>query len=336
MKLLNEEKNPFYKHARIKLFFAQFEGKIVGRIAAITNQSHNDIHQDNIGFFGFFECVDNQQVANELFKTAEEWLKKEGKDAIRGPLNPSINDELGLLVEGFEDSPRILMTYNPKYYSNLIEKYGFAKVKDLFAYKLQYKKFASEKLKRMQGIVRERFQITVRPVDFKHKDQFRKDIDLIKDIYNKAWQPNWGFVKLNDDEFEFLANDLKQIAWPSLAFLAYVKGVPAGFHLGLPDLNQVFKYNRSGSMLGAAWNMLTKKKQITWMRIIILGVLPEFQKNGVDAVLYWESAERSNLVHLNDAEASWILEDNEMMNKGLTVTMDGELYKKYRIYEKKI
>jgi hypothetical protein len=251
-------------------------------------------------------------------------------------MNPSVNDEIGTLIEGFDDSPQVLMTYNPRYYPELIEKAGFAKAKDLYAYKLHYKDYATEKLKRLQWLIRERYQVNVREVNFKDKEQFRKDINTLKDIYNRAWEPNWGYVRMTDEEFDFLAADLKPVANPKLVFIIESKGVPVGFHLALPDLNQVFKYNKNGSMLGAVWHLLTKKKQINRLRIVVLGVLPEFQKHGLDAVLYYESGERANKLNMPDAEASWILEDNEMMNKGLTMSMNGKVYKKYRIYEKEI
>lgn len=334
MKLIDIEKNAFYEHASLKLFAAERDNKIVGRIAAITNELHNEIHNDKIGFFGFFECENNQETANLLFDAASNWLRNQGKDTIRGPLNPSINDELGLLIENFNEPPMILMTYNPPYYRELIEEYGFLKAKDLLAYKLRYENFASEKLKRMVNLITERNQITFREVDFKRN--FKRDVALIKEVYNKAWQPNWGFVKLTDAELDQLANDLKMLAEPSLAFFAYVKGNLAGFHLSLPNYNQVFKYNKSGSLLGALWHILTKKKKISQCRIIILGVLPEYQRTGVDAAIYEQSGHRANMINMGDAEASWILEDNEMMNKGLTVTMNGQVYKKYRIFDKKL
>ncbi|HRP02880.1 MAG TPA: hypothetical protein PLE30_09565 [Candidatus Kapabacteria bacterium] len=334
MKLIDTNKNAFYQHAKIKLFAAERDGEIVGRIAGITNELHNQIHNDKVGFFGFFECENNQETANMLFDSASQWLREQGMDVIRGPLNPSINDELGLLIENFDEPPMILMTYNPPYYRDLIEEYGFLKAKDLYAYRLNYKDFASEKLKRMVGIITERNQITFRNVDF--KKNFKHDVALIKEIYNRAWQPNWGFVKLTDAELDQLANDLKQLAEPSLAFFAYVKGQLAGFHLALPNFNQVFIHNKNGSLLGALWQIFTKKKTISQLRIIILGVLPEFQRTGVDAAIYEQSGYRGHLKNMEDAEASWILEDNEMMNKGLTVTMNGKLYKVYRIFDKQL
>lgn len=336
MKLLDTKKNPFYQHSEIKLWMAESDGNIIGRIAAITNDNHNEQHNDKIGFFGFFECIDNVEVAKTLLDTAEQWLKSKGKDTMRGPVNPSMNDETAMLIEGFDDPARILMTYNPKYYPVLMDKCGMVKAKDLFAYKLTHEKYATDKMRRLQGIIREKHQITIREIDFKNKDQFKKDIDTLKDIYNRAWQPNWGFVKMTDDEFDFLAKDLKPIANPKVAFIAEIKGKPAGFHLGLPDLNQVLIHNKKGSLLGAVWQMMTKKKQINIMRIIVLGVLPEYQRTGIDAVIYYESGERAHELGMDIGEASWILEDNDMMNRGLTTTMSGEVYKKYRIYQRSI
>lgn len=336
MKLLNTEKNPFYKHSEIQLWVAESNGEIVGRIAAITNDNHNKTHNDKIGFFGFFECVDNVEVAKALLDTAEQWLKSKGKDTMRGPVNPSMNDENAILIEGFDDPARILMPYNPRYYPDLMDKCGMKKAKDLYAYKLENHKYITEKMNRLQGIIRERYKVTIREINFKNKEQFKKDVATLKDIYNKAWELNWGFVKMTDEEFDFLAADLKPIANPKVAFIVEVKGKPAGFHLGLPDLNQVLIHNKNGGMIGAAWNMMTKKKDIKIMRIIVLGMLPEFRGTGVDAVVYYESGKRAHELGMDIGEASWILEDNEMMNRGLTTTMSGEVYKKYRIYDRVI
>lgn len=336
VKLLDTEKNPFYKHSVMQLFLAIAEGKIVGRIAAIINENHNRTHKDKVGFFGFFECIDNQEVANALFDTAADWLKSRGMNVMRGPENPSQNDEVGLLMDAFDKPAVILMTYNPEYYIKLVENYGFKKAKDLWAYLLDMNTYLTEKIVRMQNIVRERYNLVIREVNFKNKEQFKRDVDSIKQIYNSAWQPNWGFVKMTDDEFDFLAADLKTIAEPKFAFLVESKGKVVGFALGLPDINQCLIHNKNGSLVGAIWHLLTKKKKITLIRIIVLGVLPEFQKTGVDAVMYYEFTQRGKALGITHGEASWILEDNEMMNRALTVTMNGKVYKTYRLYEKEI
>ncbi len=332
-KLLDTKKNPFYKHSKLELFLAVRDGEIIGRIGAIINDNHNSTHNDKLGFFGFFECVNEQEVANALFNSVKVYLKENGMNAMRGPVNPSMNDETGLLVDGFDSPAVVLMTYNPKYYIELIENYGFAKSKDLYAYHLVNEQYVSDKMKRMQGIIRERNKVTIREVDFKNKTQFKKDVELLKSIYNKAWQPNWGFVKMTDEEFNFLANDLKQIADPAYTIIAEIDGKPAGFALGLPDINQQLINNKSGGMIGAIWQMFVVKKKIDLLRIIVLGILPEYQKTGVDAVLYWEMGSRGLPKGIKYGEASWILEDNEMMNKGLTTTMLGKVYKTYRLYD---
>ncbi len=336
IKLLSTNRNPFFKHAEIEMLMVESNGEILGRIASIKNDNHNIIHKDKVGFFGFFECVDDVEIANVLFNEASAWLKSRGLTHIRGPLNPSVNDEIGTLIDGFDDSPQVLMAYNPRYYPELIEKAGFVKAKDLYAYKLRYQDYATEKLKKLQWLIRERYKVNVRDVNFKDKVQFREDINTLKEIYNRAWEPNWGYVRMTDEEFDFLATDLKPVANPKLVFIIESNGVPVGFHLALPDLNQVFKHNKNGGMLGAVWHLLTKKKQINRLRIIVLGILPEYQRHGLDAVLYYESGERANQLNMPDAEASWILEDNDMMNKGLTMSMNGKIYKRYRVYERTI
>jgi len=337
LNLIDTEKNPFYNHSEIELYLCYDEDdNIVGRIAAIVNTNHNILHNDNVGFFGFFECINNQDVANILFKTAEQWLKNKGMEYIRGPVNPSMNDENSFLYENFDDLPYILMPYNPKYYNELAENYGFYKAKDLYAYKLTTENFATDKMVRLYDNLIKRYKITIRNINLKNNSQFKEDIKLIKEIYNKAWELNWGFVKLTDDEIDFFANDLKLIAEESLAFFIYSDNKIVGFHLALPDYNQVFKYNKTGNTLETLWNLITKKNKINRCRIIILGILPEYRNKGIDAVMYMESGLRAKKLGYIEGEASWILEDNEMMNRGLTTTMNAKLYKKYRIYEKRI
>ncbi len=333
-KLLDTKKNPFYKHASIQLFLAEDNGKIVGRIAAIVNDNHNKTHNDKVGFFGFFESVDDQKVADALFAAAADWLRKKGMTEIRGPVNPSMNDECGLLVEGFNSPPVVLMTYNPPYYARLIEKAGFGKVKDLYAYLLSQEDYRSDKLLRLQNAIRQRNKLTIHEVDFKNKEQFRKDINTIKDLYNSAWQPNWGFVKMTDEEFDFLAKDLKQIADQRYTIIAKSEGKPVGFMLALPDINQSLIYQKGGHLPGAIWHLLTKKKKINTLRIIVLGVLPEYQGRGIDAVLYHEAGARGLPNGITQGEASWILEDNVEMNQALQHAMHGTRYKTYRMYQK--
>lgn len=333
-KLLDREKNPFYKHSEMEMFLAERDGKVVGRIAAIANYRHNEIHNDKVGFFGFFECEDNKDTAKALLDAAADWLRKKGRSDMRGPVNPSMNDEVGLLVEGFNEPPVVLMTYNPKYYANLLEGYGLEKIKDLYAYRLRHKDYRTEKLSRLTDVIRERYKVTLRNFDFRNKEQFRRDVEDIKRIYNQAWEPNWGFVKLTDEEFDFLVADLKQIANPEFVYIAESEGQTAGFLLALPNINSALIHNKRGSLLGALWCLLTKKKKIDAVRIVVMGVLPEFKNRGLDAYMYNEIGARTERHGMTWGEASWILEDNIEMNKAAVRTMNGERYKTYRIYQK--
>ena len=329
-KLLNISKNPFFKHAEIQLFLAKNKNEVVGRIAAIKNDLHNEHHNDNVGFFGFFECVNEQQVANMLFDAAKQWLKEKGLNAMRGPANPSSNDEYGLLVEGFDDSPRILMTYNPEYYIDLCENYGFVKAKDLFAWKLETEKvLSSEKLKRVAEIAQKRSGLKVSQIDMKN---FKSELDKFKYVYNKAWVPNWGFVPMTDDEINTAAKDLKTLVEPSLVLFGEINGQLVGSALVMLDYNSIFKEMNGRLFPFGFIKLFTRKKLIKWARIITLGVIPEFQKRGLDSVFYYEIVNRAAKLNIFLGEASWVLEDNEMMNRGLEV-MNAHSYKKYRIYE---
>ena len=328
--ILNKKKNPFFKHADMDLFMAEKNGEIVGRIAAISNSLHNEVHKDNVGFFGFFECVNDQEVANKLFDAAKDWLKERGFDAMRGPANPSVNDEYALLIEGFDDPPRIMMTYNPKYYMDLIDNYGFAKAKDLYAYKISNDKILkSEKLIRVADIAQRRAKMTIRPIKM---NKFHEELEKVKYVYNKAWQPNWGFVPFTDEEIEHAAKDLKPLVDPNLVLFAEIDGKTIGFALVMPDYNFIFKKIDGKLFPFGILKLFTQRKNIPWARIIILGIIPEYQKRGLDASMYMEIVRRAEARGIYYGEASWILEDNEMMKRGANV-MNGELYKKYRIYE---
>lgn len=333
-KLLDVKNNPFYTHASIALFVAERNGEVIGRIAGITNEHHNTTHDDNIGFFGFFECVNEQSVANALFDKAKAFVKAQGKDAIRGPVNPSMNDEVGLLIDGFDSPAVVLMTYNPPYYAELIEQAGFVKAKDLLAYWLKIEDYQSDKLVRLQQAIRDRYQVTIRNINLKDSTQFKKDIESFKIVYNTAWEKNWGFVKISDAEIDAMAGDLKMIADPELVYFIEVRGELAGMFFALPDINQINILNKNGGVLGFLWHLFTKKKRINACRIITMGVLPQYRKSGLDAVMYYEIKNRviKNGYH-RGGEASWILEDNVAMNQALTHAMNGHVYKTYRVYD---
>jgi 8-amino-7-oxononanoate synthase len=337
MRLIDTEKNPFYKHAKLQLFIAERDGRPVGRIGAITNSVHNELYDDRVGFFGFFESINDQDVANTLFNAAADWLRAQGMNEVRGPISPSMNDEVGLLVDGFEYTPAAMMPYNPPHYVELIERAGFSGTKDLLAWSLRYPDVLTDKLVRVTAAVKQRSKVSVRSLSMKH---FATEVENIKRIYNEAWQPNWGFVPMTDEEMNLMAYELKQILDPDLVLFAEKDSVPIGFALAIPDINQAFKAGSpippgARNLPTAIMNLMTKKKQIEQMRVVTLGVIPKFQGTGVDAMLYRELTERAVAKGMDSGEASWVLEDNMMMNRAAEM-MQAKAYKRYRIYERPI
>lgn len=328
-KLIDKNKNPFYKHADAEFYIAEKNGVIVGRIGAIVNFNHNKEHNDKIGFFGFFECINDQQVANKLFDKAKEFLLARGLTQMRGPANPSVNDEYGLLINAFDKPAVVMMTYNPDYYLSLIENYGFKKEKDLFAYLIKKETVFTEKFLRVSKLLKKRNSVSIRTMEMKN---FNNEVEEIKKIYNIAWAKNWGAIPMTEDEINLMAKDLKPIVVPELVLFAERNGKTIGFSLSIPDVNIALKFNKSGNLLTGLYHLLTKKKKIDLVRVVVLGVLPEYQTSGVAALLFYESAQNAMKLGYNFGEASWILEDNLMMNRAAEA-LKGERYKTYRIYQ---
>jgi 8-amino-7-oxononanoate synthase len=337
MRLIDVEKNPLYKHAKLKLFLAEKGGRVVGRIAAIINDRHNEIHKDKVGFFGFFESIDDQNVANALFNAATAWVKSQGMTAIRGPVSPSMNDEVGLLVLGFDMPPAAMMPYNPEYYIKLIESAGFSPAKDLIAWAVKYPDALSDKIVRVTAAVKNRNRVTVRSLNMKN---FAGEVERIKKVYNEAWELNWGFVPMTDEEMNMMAYEMKQIMDPDLVIFAEKDGEPIGFALGLPDINQALVSGKPippgmTNLPTAIMNLMTNKKHIDRARIVTLGVIPKFQGQGVDAMLYREIIERAVAKGMDKGEASWVLEDNIPMVRAAEM-MQAKPFKRYRIFQKEI
>jgi GNAT superfamily N-acetyltransferase len=335
--LLSRSKNPFFEHAEAEYFIAERDGEVIGRIAAISNRLHNETHGDQVGFFGFFECVDDQAVADALFQAAGEWCRTLGHDVLRGPASFSVNDECGLLVDGFDTPPTLMMPHNPRYYIDLIERAGFTKAKDLWVYQGGSQERyvpVPERLARATELIRQRQGITLRALNLK---DFQGEVERIKELYNAAWEKNWGFVPLTEHEIDHLAEQFKPVVIPELVPMAEKDGKLIGFGIALPDLNVVFQTNRSGRLFPMILRLLwmLKTRRIRRARILLLGVLPAFQGKGVDAMLYhwiWtKSGERS----IYWGEAGWILDDNPAMNAGLE-KMTFQVYKTYRLYDKRL
>jgi GNAT superfamily N-acetyltransferase len=328
-KLMDKKKNPFYQHAEAEFYIAERNGEMVGRIGAIVNHNHNKEHNERVGFFGFFESINDQEVANALFDTATSFAREHGATVLRGPANPSVNDEYGLLVDGFQHSPTVLMPYNPPYYGELIENYGFKKAKDLFSFLLSQDTVYSDKLERVHHLMLERHGITIRTLEMK---RFRAEVELVKHIYNTAWAKNWGAVPMTDEEIDALAADLKPVVEPRLVLFAESKGKTIGFSLALPDINRALRHNNSGRLLPGLYYLFTRKKEIKIVRVIVLGVLPEFRHTGAAGILFYETAVRAKKLGYEGGEAGWVLEDNTPMIRAAEM-MNGVPYKKYRIYD---
>lgn len=341
MEFTDEEENPFFRHAEVDFFLAFRGERVVGTIAVFTNHRHNEFHNENVAFFGFFEVLKDAEAAEALLQTAEDWAKMRGHDSLRGPAQFSTNDECGLLVDGFHDSPRILMTYNPPYYTAYFEKRGYTSAMDLWAYSLRTDIFSQQVGYRLASLVeriRKRSKITFRTLEMKN---FDAEVEKLKEIYNSAWSDNWGFIPMDEAEFEQLADELRPLVDTDLVFIAEVEGKPVGFSLTLLDLNEPLRlaYARPNTpkwwtLAKFAWHWKVRK-QVSWIRVFAMGVLPEYRVRGIDALFYYESAKAAMKKGIMNAEMSWILESNDKMNE-IIRSLGGEVYKTYRFYEKEL
>ena len=325
---LNPKKNPYFEHSDAKYFLAEEGGKVAGRIAATVNNNHNKFHEENIGFFGFFECIDNQSAANALFDKAAEYLRECNVDLMRGPANLTSNDDWGLLVDPFDSSPQVMMTYNPEYYIRLVLNYGFQKTMDLYAY-WEAPHEVTERSIRVAEKLKKRLKITFRKVNMKI---FWDEVEKIHGIYNSAWSRNWGFVPMTKHEFLHIAKDMKMILDPDFVYIAEDGEKPVGFCLTLPDANQAIKKVNGRLFPFGIFKLLSGMKKITRVRVLTMGVIPEYQKRGIDSIFYHESVETARRKNLDGGEFSWILENNEMMNAA-AINLGARIYKTYRLYD---
>jgi hypothetical protein len=321
--------HPFRSHSEMTFLLAYKEGEIAGRIAGIIDHHYVEFHQEKVGFFGFFESTVNAEVAEILLSRVEAWLKEHGMERMIGPMNPSTNDECGLLVEGFDTSPCLMMPYNPRYYPSLLESFGLKKAMDLYAYWVEDSPFFHDRLTRIAEKMRKREpQLQVRPIALRH---FNEELKVVKEIYNHAWSKNWGFVPLTEEEIDDLAKNLKPLVVPDLILFAYWGEEPIGFSVSLPDYNEVLKHlNGKVGLLGGL-KFLYYSRKIRKVRVMLLGVKHAFQKKGVEGLLYFETFRRGTQKGYFQAECSWILEKNLLMQHGIEA-MGGKRYKTYRIY----
>lgn len=340
-KFLDKSKHPFHQHSEVALFLARRDEHTVGTIAAIINNRHNETHNENIGFFGLFECIEDYDVAEKLLSTARDWVKARGKSTLRGPANYSVNEEIGLLVDAFDAPPVILMTYNPRYYKDFIERFGFVKAMDLLAYFLDATKASDvenplgSRLVRVAKKLQKRGKITIRQTNMK---DFDREAEIIKKLYREAWDKNWGNVPMTDDEMHHLASDLKQLADPDFVLIVEIAGEPVGLALCLPDLNRPLRLAYPNPRTPEWWTLIKflyhwkVRKDVNMVRVLLLGVLKKYRQRGIEAMLYMEIGRISLEKGIHEGEMSWILETNDLMRRGIE-DMGGYVYKTYRLYD---
>ena len=331
-----KDENPFFRHGEMQLFVARRDGKDVGRIAAILDRNHNEFHGEKASFFGYFESENDPAVAKVLLEAAAVWGRERKATVMRGPTNPTLNDEAGLLVDGFGSSPVLMMTYNPKSYIALIEGQGFRKAKDLLAYWFPLEEKPLARLSRVADRFRKReSDIVVRNVT---KSSLEKDLVKIREVYNEAWEKNWGFVPMTPEEMDFMAKRMKPLLVPELLWLAEAPRAdgtrePVAFMLMLPDFNVAMKPLK-GRLLPFGWlKFLIGVKKIKTVRVLTLGIKKPYRLSGVQAIMMADSLRFLLSKGYTGAEVSWLLEDNDLVI-GSVRLWGGQLYKTYRIYEK--
>ena len=336
--LVFAEKNPFWEHAQIQLFLAVKEGSDAGRVAAILDQAHNEFHGEKTVFFGFFESVNDPAVAGALFGAVADWGKARGMTNLRGPANPSLNDEAGLLVEGFDSPPVLMMTYNPRTYPALLEGAGFRKAKDLLAYWFDLGEKPLERLTRVANRLRKReTDIVVRTVS---KGGLARDLPKIREVYNEAWEANWGFVPMTAAEMDYMAKRLKPLVVEELLWLAEARKPdgtlePVAFMLNLPDYNVAIA-KAGGSLLPFGWlKFLLALKKIKTLRVVTLGIKKSYRVRGIQSIMMADSLQFLLKKGYTGCEVSWMLEDNDAVLNAVNL-WGGRLYKTYRMYDRAI
>jgi len=334
---IDPRKNPFFEHTDAAFFLAERpNGEVLGTIAATVDHNYNAFQEVQVGWFGLFEVIEDYRVAEALLSTARDWVRDQGMTAILGPVNLSTNAEYALLIDGFDSPPVVMMTYNPPYYVDFIERFGFEKARDLYAYLFEAAIMIHNlprKLVRVAETTMQRGKIRIRKVNMK---DWGDEVERAQVVYNSAWERLWGFVPMTDAEINHLAQELRAILDPDLVFVAEDGDRPVGISVGLPDVNQALLKARPGpSRWSVPWTLLKflrYRKQITTWRGLIMGVVKEYRGRGIEAALFMETGNAAISKGYTLCEGSLVLEDNTMMNR-LARRLGGEAYKTYRIYE---
>lgn len=327
-------KNPFFNHAEGTTFTAHRDGWCVGRITAQIDRAHLKLHQDDAGFFGFFDTVDDQEVANALLDAARSWLKARGMQRVRGPMSLCVNEEIGCLIEGFDTPPMIMMPHHLPYQAALIDNAGLEKVKDLYAWRYTVGEIP-KRAQRAHDEIAAMPEVRVRHIDMKRLD---RDVRVVMAIFNDAWEKNWGFVPLSEEELSHLASDFKLILVPELTYIVDIDGEPAAFAVAIPNLNEMI-HDLKGKLspLGIAklvWRLKVARAKTA--RLCFLGVRSKYRHvkkyGGLSTYLYAKMNEAGARLGIEWGELSYTLEDNAPVNLGIKF-MGGTVYKKYRLFE---
>jgi GNAT superfamily N-acetyltransferase len=329
--LLNYKRHPFYDDAEIQTFLALRDGRPCGRVAAIVNHAHNRRYEEHRGFFGFFESEEDEEISGRLFDAARAWLAERKIEAVRGPVNPSLNYECGMLVDGFHESPWFMMTYNKPYYDRLVKSYGFRKAQDLFAFwgHVDMLEEVSRRLHSLSHIVLERFELVCRPMDIR---RFDEEIATFLNIYNQSLVSTWGFVPMSEGEVRKQAAGLKQMIVPELTTMAEIDGKPVGTMFGLLDYNPRIKAIDGRLLPFGFLKLLCNRRGLHRVRLISTNVLPEFQGWGIGIALVARLVPDALKWGIQEAEFSWVLESNDLSYK--TLKKGGaKITKQYRIYD---
>jgi hypothetical protein len=331
-RFLDRGRHPFYRHGDAALFLARKNGNIAGRIMASDDPNYNSLHETNVGCFGLFECINDREVAAALFDAAAGWLRDKGRTEMMGPIDYSTNYVCGLLIDGFQFPPTILTAHNPSYYRELIKGCGFTKAKDWYAWWFADPSNAVMHLRRLALRLKKSWPVRIRPADLKNlRDESRR----LRQIFNQAWEKNWGFVPFTEDEMEFMTEELKPLIIPEFAWVAELGTEPVGFILCLPDINVVLRglngrLTRFGLPIGLI-KLLSYKNRVTKARLIALGVVEKCRRAGISEMLVLRVIEETMIKRGITGELSMTLEDNYMINRFLE-TIGAERYKTYRIY----
>ncbi len=334
---LNPKKNPFFEHGEGAVFVAYKDGKPVGRATASIDREHLARYGDSVGFFGFLDTIDDAEVVRALLTQAEAWLRERGMKTMRGPMSLSINEEMGCLIDGFETKPFVMMPHHRPYQAGLIEKAGFEKVKDVYAWSYRIGEL-NKRTQRAQREMSELPEVEARMVDRKHLE---RDVRLVVDIFNDAWSENWAFVPLTRNEVAKMAEDFKLLLVPELTRIVSINGEPAGVSLALPNLNEMIG-DLNGKILPFGIAKLLYRLKVRGpksARLIILGIRKKFRMQRrympLSSFLYAEMNESAKRLGVETGELGWTLEDNYAVNAGIKM-MGGTAYKTYRVFERPI